>query len=121
MLDSIDPLERKDAQEARDAVMDRFGPWLKIGLSDLCSMFGLEKGGDKETVIARIVDYLKRPYNTGKKTMAEKKTKTRVHLPIHLYMLIHFLFSYYEYYMLIHFLFSYYEYYMLIHLPIQLL
>ncbi|KAL1920810.1 uncharacterized protein VTP21DRAFT_11445 [Calcarisporiella thermophila] len=64
----------KDEKEEEQMKM-KFGKWMATGLKDLARFLNLETSGDKSSLIDRIVDFLKKPHDTGYKRRGEKKKR----------------------------------------------
>ncbi|CAG8515173.1 4463_t:CDS:2 [Acaulospora colombiana] len=63
---------------------EKLEKWKISGLKDLCSLFSLKSSGDKASIVERLFEFLKKPYDTsnpkdrksrGKKTTASKTSK----------------------------------------------
>lgn len=61
-------------QQTRDRWTLKLSGWQVVGLKSLCEIFGIQKSGDKDAVIERIVVFLLKPVDSGIKTIAEKRT-----------------------------------------------
>lgn len=62
---------------------EKLEKWKIAGLKEMCSLFGLKSSGDKASIVERLFEFLKKPYDTttvkerklSKKTTAAKTTK----------------------------------------------
>ncbi|KAI3659516.1 hypothetical protein MP638_003336 [Amoeboaphelidium occidentale] len=60
-----------------EGIKEKFGKWLMAGLKEVCEIFGLEKSGDKDKVIDRIVGFLTAPHETKKLSTVSEKLKKK--------------------------------------------
>mmetsp|Transcript_24984 Transcript_24984/g.50144 ORF Transcript_24984/g.50144 Transcript_24984/m.50144 type:complete len:289 (+) Transcript_24984:102-968(+) len=67
------------SQEVRDdkklKVLDKKKVWTTTALKGALGMIGLEKGGDREVLVNRLIDYLAEPSSTKKPRDSSKKRK----------------------------------------------
>jgi hypothetical protein len=60
-----------------EGIKEKFGKWLMAGLKEVCEIFGLEKSGDKDKVIDRIVSFLTAPHERKKLSTVSEKLKKK--------------------------------------------